>query len=230
MFLLDLPWEDVLINYVLCHLSTEELFGLRLVSLGCRDLVGLYFALQTKLDLSHVKLNLVAFEVLVKNCESLQEVNLKDCHWLTDDIFIAFLKANRLLNELNITNCTSISSSCLQTIASHGGQIRNLYLRGVGLVPHILADICMRCHALEKLDLSECSFLDSSVFWQICMRQKHLMWLAVANCPKVNDESVLWLINNCANLNYLDVSGCNLRRPVEIIGYSNIFFCRFCHM
>ncbi|PIK41812.1 hypothetical protein BSL78_21325 [Apostichopus japonicus] len=44
------------------------------------------------------------------------------------------------------------------------------------------------------------------------------MWLAVANCPKVNDESVLWLINNCANLNYLDVSGCNLRRPVEIIG------------
>lgn len=219
MFILDLPWEDILIKFILSHLSYKELFGLRLVNSSFRELVAVYWSLQTKLDLSQVNVDLTAFKVLVENCKSLKEANLKHCHWLNDDPFIAFLKANPLLHELNLTECTNISSSCLQTIASHGNQIKNLYLGGVNLVPHILSDICMRCHSIEKIDLSKCSFLDSSVFWQLCMRQKRLMWLTVADCPKVDDAAVLWLISNCATLQYLDVSGCNLRKPVEIIGY-----------
>lgn len=52
MELLDLNWDDVLHRHVLPNLSMADLFHLRAVSTGCRDLVHSYFSNALELDVS----------------------------------------------------------------------------------------------------------------------------------------------------------------------------------
>lgn len=53
--LLDLPWEDILVPHVLCHLPLQQLLGLQRVSKAFQALVQLYLANMRCFDSSQVR-------------------------------------------------------------------------------------------------------------------------------------------------------------------------------
>lgn len=52
--LLDLPWEDILVPHILCHLPLQQLLSLQRVSKSFQSLVQLYLANMRSFDSSQV--------------------------------------------------------------------------------------------------------------------------------------------------------------------------------
>lgn len=219
MNLLDLPWEDILCRHILAYLDFCDTFNLRRVSIAAKQLVSIHWALQKRLNFSKFASDFTveAFQAVTANSESVVELNLSDCAWLIDGCLITFLKANPMLRDLNLTNCTNISSSCVQAVASHGSQITHLSLKNVPLAAYILSDVFYRLHSLEKMDLSGCIFLDGTLLWEFGLKHNKVKWLGLADCRNITDEAVVWLLGNCKSLQYLDVSNCSIKRPLKLL-------------
>lgn len=169
--LLDLPWEQVLCSHMLTHLGSADLFRLRAVSSGCKELVRTYFRLQF-----HVNTNTLgdhftshAFHIMTRECTSLKSLSVRGAKsWLTTDVLLDVICANPRLEKIDLTGCIALSGAVLYSIGVNCNSIRHLCLKDcVWLsVDNFLSFLCNK-RDLEYLDISGCWNLDDDLVIQL---------------------------------------------------------------
>jgi hypothetical protein len=173
--LFDVPWDDVLFQYILPLLPVQTLFQLRRVCTTSLLMIKEYFSQSKEINIARIagKVTAKAFHILTDENTNLLRLNLRNSKgWLSDELLIPVLKCNPKLQLLDLTNCTSVSNAVLQCAAVHCPGLKKLMLRDcVWLSPEGVTVIGLYCKDLETIDFNGC--------WN------------------VNDESLSVLVSSC---------------------------------
>lgn len=135
--LTNLPWNDVIFDYIFPHLSLRDLIQLRSASQEYRSLIDNYFN-QTRVikygvtneettGVANLKIwaeergHLIipkdgvtfgrkSFEIVTRSLSNLQELHLRNCKWINDDLLKGiFNHCKHSLKLLDISNCLWVS-------------------------------------------------------------------------------------------------------------------------
>ena len=138
--LTNLPWNDVIFDYIFPHLSLRDLIQLRSVSQEYRSLIDNYFN-QTRVikygvtneettGVANLKIwveergHLIipkdgvifgrkSIETITGSLCNLEEMHLYNCKWMNDNLLKRmFNHCKHSLTLLDISNCLSVSSLC----------------------------------------------------------------------------------------------------------------------
>ena len=176
MTIFELPWTDVIYQYILPMLPVQTLFHLRAVCTTFQRLIQEYFSIAKQLNIARIggKVTANAFHSLTDESTKLVHVNLRNSKdWLRDSLLTPVLRANDRLQSLDLTNCISISNTTVQIVASFCRELKSLTLRDcVWLSPVGVSALGLNCLQLEQIDLSGC--------WN------------------VDDESIIVLVKGCS--------------------------------
>lgn len=207
----DLPWEDILVTQILPHLSLKELFNLRSCSRCSCELVDLRLAKLKKLKLSrqnshNIKL---AFDVLANECFSLLEVNLANCNWLTTELLIPLLVANKRLQIVNLNDCTNVTASALQPIIIECKELRSLKVaRCIWVTIGAANDFAVHQSRIEDLDMSHCITVGERCLVIFFHKFPQLEVLSLAYTTSVTDNVLESISTCCKAIKRLNISGC----------------------
>nr|XP_054773694.1 F-box/LRR-repeat protein 15-like isoform X1 [Lytechinus pictus] len=207
-----LPWEDVLVSRILPFLDLRDLFQLRQVSCGFRDVVAIFFASNHHLDLSVVGPEFTpdAFRVVSAEAKNLTTLNVANCKkWITDNLILPVIEANRNLRDISISENSSLSTNVVRRIATRCPDLCSLSLAECQQVTATSVEcVGMNCDQLEHLDLKGCWAMDDDTIALVLQLHPHLKWLSVARAYGVTDLLVDQICAYCPNIEYLDVQGC----------------------
>lgn len=133
--LLDLLLSDVF-REVQKFLSIEDLFCVRCLSSSFRDYVDTEFRSLKAIRLPNQNKDVrIALQILIDICGHLEELNLSENDWLSDDLIMPLLKINsKTLKSVKLNRCNSLSPVA---------------------IPPLLVD----CKNLKKLELRNCDWL-----------------------------------------------------------------------
>lgn len=174
--LLDLPWEDIIFRYILPGLPLTTQFKLRLVSKDYRQLISAYFrtcrTCNICREVNHISSK--AFVILTENNTSLTTLVLRNAkNWLTDGLLLPVLENCPKLLKIDLTNCSSISNSCLQTISTNCSHVTSLMLRECHWVSEAgITNVLLNCPDISHLDLTGCWQLNDDVVHLIAHLKK----------------------------------------------------------
>ncbi|XP_017529433.1 F-box/LRR-repeat protein 15 isoform X2 [Manis javanica] len=211
--LLDLPWEDVLLPYVLSRVPLRQLLRLQRVSRAFRALVQLHLAGLRRFDAAQVGPHIprAALAWLLRDAEGLQELALAPCHeWLSDEDLVPVLARNPQLRSVALAGCGQLSRRALGALAEGCPRLQRLSLAHCDWVDGLaLRGLADRCPALEELDLTACRQLkDEAIVYLAQRRGAGLRSLSLAVNANVGDAAVQELARNCPELQHLDLTGC----------------------
>ncbi|KAK3089965.1 hypothetical protein FSP39_008052, partial [Pinctada imbricata] len=209
---LDLPWEDVIFRYILPCLPLQTQFQLRRVSLGFRDLMTAYFSTAKSVNITRIALRMTAgaFEILTQHNNSLQNIVLRNAKdWLTDKILNSVLSRNPKLVKLDLTNCSSVSNTCLQILASKCPNMRDISLRECHWVSREgVTVIALHCRDLQCLDLTGCWEVDDEAVMMVALSCKKLRFLSLAKIYGMTDNALSVVAREATSLVHLNIQGC----------------------
>lgn len=161
---LNLPWEQVLCNHILTYLTFPDLFKLRCVSKGCKELVETHFNRQFHVNTTHLGDNCTAsaFVIITKDCTHLKTLILRGAKsWLTNDVFLPVVTSNPLLEKIDLTGCIALSGCTAYAIGANCPNLKHLSLRNcVWLSRDNLMSFIFNKRTIEYIDLSGCWNLD----------------------------------------------------------------------
>lgn len=193
-------------------MSLTDLFQLRQVSCGFRDAVAIFFASNHHLDLSAVGPDFTqdAFRVVSAEAKNLTTLNVANCKkWITDDLILPVIEANRNLRDISISENSSLSTNVVRRIATRCPDLCSLSLAECQQVTSTSVEfVGMNCDQLEHLDLRGCWAMDDDTLSLVLQLHPHLKWLSVARAYGVTDLLVDQICTYCPNIEYLDVQGC----------------------
>ncbi|XP_046752468.1 F-box/LRR-repeat protein 15 [Diprion similis] len=169
--LVDLPWVDVVYAHIFSHLNLQDLFSLRCVSKELCLLVDKYFVPWQSLDLSdYTCIGSTAFGVLVRSCNNLKYVNLKNNNWLDSIQLMLLLHKHCNLTALDLSGCNNV---CL-----HRSSI----------------DIS-KCQNLTSIKLQNCTWVTERFLLNLAQCTK-LQEVILADCYQVSDQAVISFCQN----------------------------------
>uniref|UniRef100_A0A8V0ZFG7 F-box/LRR-repeat protein 15 n=1 Tax=Gallus gallus TaxID=9031 RepID=A0A8V0ZFG7_CHICK len=210
--LLDLPWEDILVPHVLCHLPLQQLLGLQRVSKAFQALVQLYLANMRCFDSSQIGLAVprAAFLNLLKDNKVLQQLELQNCSdWLTDRELLPVITRNHHLHHIQLKGCAQLSCHALMVISLNCPNLRRLSLAHCEWVDSLsLRSLADRCKALEAVDLTACRQLKDEAICYLVQKCSRLKSLSLAVNANVGDVAVEETAKCCPELEHLDLTGC----------------------
>ncbi|XP_039403396.1 F-box/LRR-repeat protein 15 isoform X2 [Mauremys reevesii] len=210
--LLDLPWEDILVPHILCHLSLRQLLSLQRVSKAFQTLIQLYLADMRCFDSSQVGPHLpkAAFCNLLKDNEVLQHLALQNCSdWLTDKELLPVIGQNHHLQEIQLSSCLQLSRHALVAISLSCPNVRSLCLAHCEWVDSLsLRSLADHCKGLESLDLTACRQLKDEAICYLVQKCSRLKSLSLAVNANVGDTAVEEIAKCCRELEHLDLTGC----------------------
>lgn len=207
----DLPWEDILVTQILQHLSLKDLFNLRSCSRCSCELVDYHLSKLKKLMLprqnSHnIKL---AFQVLVNECCSLLEVNLDKCNWLTTELLMPLLVANKKLQMVNLNDCINVTASALQPILIDCKELRSLKVaRCIWVTIGAASAFTLHQSRLKELVMSHGITLDERYLVIFFHKFPLLEVLSLAYTVSVTDNVLVSISTCCKAIRHLNISGC----------------------
>uniref|UniRef100_A0A8C9LAY6 F-box/LRR-repeat protein 15 n=1 Tax=Pavo cristatus TaxID=9049 RepID=A0A8C9LAY6_PAVCR len=206
--LLDLPWEDILVPHILCHLPLQQLLGLQRVSKAFQALVQLYLANMRCFDSSQVWG--AAFLNLLKDNKVLQQLELQNCSdWLTDRELLPVITRNHHLHHIQLKGCAQLSCHALMVISLNCPNLRRLSLAHCEWVDSLsLRSLADRCKALEAVDLTACRQLKDEAICYLVQKCSRLKSLSLAVNANVGDVAVEETAKCCPELEHLDLTGC----------------------
>ncbi|XP_034240881.1 F-box/LRR-repeat protein 15-like isoform X2 [Thrips palmi] len=212
MELLDLNWDDVLHRHVLPYLSMADLFRLRAVSTGCRDLVHSYFSNALELDVSKhsEQMTTEAFNVLAANTNSLQSFIGDNCGFLEDSALKLLFKNNPKLKIVHLQCCKHLTPASLQPLILNCKGLKVLNLKGC---PWVTSG-CLQTFALHQTNLQEvhfesCGSLDDNCLEHFFSSFSKMQVVQFAHLHSVTDRTLMALAKYCKNLRNLDISNCS---------------------
>uniref|UniRef100_A0A803XNH1 F-box/LRR-repeat protein 15 n=1 Tax=Meleagris gallopavo TaxID=9103 RepID=A0A803XNH1_MELGA len=220
--LLDLPWEDILVPHILCHLPLQQLLGLQRVSKAFQALVQLYLANMRCFDSSQIgsAVPRAAFLNLLKDNKVLQQLVLQNCSdWLTDGELLPVIMQNHHLHHIQLKGCAQLSCHALMVISLNCPHLRRLSLAHCEWVDSLsLRSLADHCKALEAVDLTACRQLKDEAICYLVQKCSRLKSLSLAVNANVGDVAVEETAKCCPELEHLDLTGC-LRVKNDSISY-----------
>lgn len=155
-------------------LSTQ--FKLRIVSKEYKELVSTYFRSCRTCNICREGniMTSKAFIILTDSNTSLTKLVLRNAkNWLTDGLLLPVLENCSKLQKIDLTNCSSISNNCLQTISTNCQQITSLMLRECHWVSEAgITSVLLNCSNITQLDLTGCWQLNDDVVELIAQLKK----------------------------------------------------------
>eukprot|EP00061_Rhincodon_typus_P016726 g45089.t1 len=230
--LLELPWEDVLVPHVLCHLPLCQLVCLQRVSKQFHTLIQLYLANYHTLDTSQDSLsdeswypenfairfkNRVgtaipqhAFCKILKDNTVLHHLMVGSCSdWLTDSELLPVIGQNHHLEKVDITGCRGLSRRSLVALSLSCPNLQHLSLRQCDWVdPLSLRSLADRCCQLLSVDLTACKQLNDEAVCYLVRKCRKIRSLSLAVNANLSDISVQEVAKQCSELEHLDLTGC----------------------
>lgn len=209
---LDLPWDDVLFQYILPLLPIQTLFQLRRVSSMTCQMIQEYFSQSKEINIARIagRVTAHAFHILSDNSTNLLRLNLRNSkNWLTDSLLCPVLKCNPRLQLLDLTNCTSVTNSTLQSVAVNCPGLQKLILRDcVWLSPEGVTVIGLYCKDLEAIDFSGCWNVNDESLTVVVSNCKRLKSIQLAKIYGLTDSSMTVLAKCSSQLYHLNIQGC----------------------
>ncbi|XP_059147536.1 F-box/LRR-repeat protein 15-like [Physella acuta] len=210
--LLDLPWEQVLSSFLLPYLSIRDLFKLRAVSSGCRDLVQTHFRLQFHINTSMLgdHFSTLGFNIMTKDCTSLKSICVRGAKsWLTSDAMLPIISRNPRLEKVDLTGCTALSGSTVYSIGVNCTHIKHICLKDcIWLSGDNFLSFWSKKHHIEYLDLSGCWNVDDNLVVQLVQFTPKIKHLLLANLYGLTDRAVGAIAHGCPSLVHLSLRGC----------------------
>ncbi|XP_014340492.1 F-box/LRR-repeat protein 15 [Latimeria chalumnae] len=210
--LLDLPWEDILLPHVLCHIPLRQLMILQRVSKLFSDLIQLYLANCRCFDTSQVGSSLPknAFCKMLKDNQVLQSLALQTCSdWLTDKELLPVIGQNHHLLRIDMNGCTKLTRQALVAVSISCSNLQYVSLRHCEWVDSLsLRSMADHCSNLESIDLTACRQLKDEAVIYLAKKCRKIKSLSLAVNANISDVSVEDVAKCCPNLEHLDLTGC----------------------
>lgn len=210
--LFDIPWDDVLFQYILPLLPVQTLFQLRRVCKTSLHMIKEYFSQTKAINIARIggKVTANAFHILTDENTNLVHLNLRNSKaWLTDDLLIPVLKCNPRLQSLDLTNCTSVSNVVLQCVAVSCLGLKKLILRDcVWLSPEGVTVIGLYCKDLDTVDFTGCWNVNDESLSVLVSSCPQLKSIQLAKIYGLTDNSMIVLAKHSSQLYHLNIQGC----------------------
>lgn len=172
---------------------------------------------------------------------NLEELILQDCQKLNDDVLKYLPLGLSQLKNLNLNLCNSITEFGLKNLANHPNlvtiSLRNCnnisdiglrYLSEANIIKLTNLDIsfCEKVNdkaldyiaqglkELKSLSLNNCSITDNGLI-KIGQNLTKLSHLNVGQCTKITEKSLSIVVENCVNLESIDLYGCTEIKSLE---------------
>uniref|UniRef100_A0A3P9KBT0 F-box/LRR-repeat protein 15 n=1 Tax=Oryzias latipes TaxID=8090 RepID=A0A3P9KBT0_ORYLA len=225
--LLDLPWEDVLIPHILCHLPLHHLVRLQRVSKQFHSLIQVYLSNCRTFHLSTLGLCIPreSFCSMLKDNKVLQNLSLQSCsEWVTDKELLPVVGQNQHLQKVDLSGCTCLTRHSLVAVSLSCMHLQHLGLAHCEWVDSLsLRSLADHCRELQSIDLTACRQLKDDAICYLARKCLKLKSLSLAVNANITDESVEEVAKNCRGLEQLDLTGC-LRVRNQSIRYIVFFF------
>lgn len=171
---------------------------------------------------------------------SLQELDLSNCPWLsnealkkmvaicpnlrrlvlTSNVQLTFsgwgaLQKLPYLFGLNISRCHQVHDQDFSLILRACPQLNELHLEGCrGLSERAFFELAKRLPQLYVLNVSRCHVSDGALI-EIAMRCPNLRELHLARCKEITDKGLLQLMDHTHALKFLDAAACDISPALD---------------
>jgi len=172
--------------------------------------------------------------------ESLEELDISNCEWLTNKNFKkmieicpnlvkirlasnsqlnysswTLLKDLRRLEKLDISRCYQIKDEDFKLILQACRDVTHFYLEEcTGLSDNAFFELAKNIPKLTDLDVSRTNITDSGLI-DLMMRCSHLITLKLVRCSNLSPKGILEAVHNAPNLRLLDITKCDA--PAETL-------------
>uniref|UniRef100_A0A8C5AX53 F-box/LRR-repeat protein 15 n=1 Tax=Gadus morhua TaxID=8049 RepID=A0A8C5AX53_GADMO len=210
--ILDLPWEDVLVPHILCHLPLRHIASLQRVSKQFQALIQVYLANCRNFDLSQIGTCIPkeAFCSMLRDNTVLQNLSLHNCaEWVTDKELLPVIGQNQHLLRVDMRGCVRLTRHSLVAVSLSCVQLQHLVLAHCEWVDSLsLRSLADHCGGLQSIDLTACRQLKDEAICYLAKKCLRLRSLSVAVNANITDESVEEVAKHCRSLEQLDLTGC----------------------
>jgi len=156
---------------------------------------------------------------------ALERLVLTNCGSLTDESLAVLMQGRhsgaaifserptnspRKLNYLDLTQCLNISNRGIRKLVNNIPKMQNLKLSMCrGIVDETLVQLLPTTPVLTGLDLGELEQLTSAILHSLASSPcaRHLRYLRVTDCNKIDDTGMLAVLRSCTNLWSLEMDG-----------------------
>ena len=156
---------------------------------------------------------------------ALERLVLTNCGSLTDESLAVLMQRRhsgaaifserptnspRKLNYLDLTQCLNISNRGIRKLVNNIPKMQNLKLSMCrGIVDETLVQLLPTTPVLTGLDLGELEQLTSAILHSLASSPcaRHLRYLRVTDCNKIDDTGMLAVLRSCTNLWSLKMDG-----------------------
>lgn len=222
---LNVAGLDTVKSSSLAHATCSQLE--RLDMSWCRNITGsgiLSLVKQSSSTLSYLKINGCphldddTMALLGSSLPNLTHLSMAACTNLTDTALASYLQSSskHKLTHLNLSSCSRLTDASLLNLALYTTQhIQRLELAGCVLMTdqgfcHLFA----RVRTFVHLDLEDVHQITTATVRSIANHQPRLQRLCLSSCTQVSDDDVVYLVNNCHQLQHLELDNCTITDQV----------------
>ncbi|KAL5284731.1 hypothetical protein ACFFRR_006814 [Megaselia abdita] len=190
-----------------CELKCEDVQKIKILK-NLKNFSGSHLTSQNINDILEIEsLERVEFsesDILEINFE--KSINLKElslCNVkVSNQALETCFKSTPILRDLSFISLVGITSEVFVIISKHLKYLKNFYIEGIdflGDFPEI------KMSQLNSFSLTNSKLLNKFLksFWA-----EHLINIDLCNSSEITDEGIGFLVGNCPNLKYVDISGC----------------------
>uniref|UniRef100_A0AAY5K1B9 F-box/LRR-repeat protein 15 n=1 Tax=Esox lucius TaxID=8010 RepID=A0AAY5K1B9_ESOLU len=210
--LLDLPWEDVLVTHIFCHLPLRHLVRLQRVSKQFYALIQVYLANCRTFDLTQIGPSLPkeAFCNMLRDNKVIQNLSVQNCSdWVTDKELLPVIGQNQHLQRMDMRGCVRLTRHSLVAVSLSCARLQHLGLAHCEWVDSLsLRSLADHCAGLRSVDLTACRQLKDEAICYLARKCLKMRSLSVAVNANITDASVEEVAKNCRELEQLDLTGC----------------------
>ncbi|KAK4303302.1 hypothetical protein Pmani_024686 [Petrolisthes manimaculis] len=234
--LTHLPWQDVIFQHILPHLSVKDLCRLRGTSKMFLHMFNDYMASCKRLDFTGFRVSEQGFKKVVENCENLQRLSMADCDWVTDALLMPVFRNNTSLLYVDLCRCKGLSGAAFQILVVKCKKLNTLL---VGDCPWFSCGcwqvLILHQTQLQCINMSGCWNTDLETLEQFFQKYPQLKMVDMSKIEKLTDMHLYLLASHCPGLEVLNVSGCwrltdqGLKKVVDYcprLRMLNVMHCR----
>ncbi|KAL9542940.1 hypothetical protein MBANPS3_008361 [Mucor bainieri] len=221
---LNVSGLDTVKSSTLAHAVCSKLQ--RLEMSWCRNITGsgiLALVRPSSRTLCYLKINGCpqldddTMALLGSSLPNLTHLSMAACTNLTDTALLSYLKSStspsskHKLTHLNLSSCSRLTDATLLNLALYTQHMQHLELAGCALMTdqgfcHLFA----RVQTFVHLDLEDVHQITTATSRSIANHQPHLQRLCLSSCTQISDDDVVYLVNNCHQLQHLELDNCTI--------------------
>jgi len=162
-----------------------------------------------KISLKNIPIDNEALSSICNNCPSLIEIDLEATS--PSSLGLELLgQRNIRLSKVNLTTCSVTDTVLMQLVKTSASTLTELYCTGCYHITDYGASVISVCSKLTHLSLAQCFKLNKDSIVKICSGCRKLKWLNLSECKYLTDETIEVIADHLHSLEYLNISKCVL--------------------